>query len=88
MPRGMTSFKNRVTQLLSYPPEMAYDEVKAILEHFGFYRDREKGSHCIYRHEDGRKIGFPKSGGRSIKGHYLRHIAEILELEEWLDEQS
>lgn len=84
----MTSFKNRVTLLLSNPPEMAYDEIKSILEHFGFYRDREKGSHCIYRHKDGRKIGFPKSGGRYIKRPYLIEIADILRLEEWLDEQS
>ena len=79
MPRGMTSFKNRVRRLLSCPPEMDYDEVKAILEHFDFRRDREKGSHCVYRHEDGRKIGFPGTGGRSIKKHYLIEIGRDLE---------
>jgi len=49
------------------------------LEHFDFRRDREKGSHCVYRHEDGRKIGFPGTGGRSIKKHYLIEIGRDLE---------
>jgi predicted RNA binding protein YcfA (HicA-like mRNA interferase family) len=47
---------------------------------------RSKGSHHTFRNFDGLKITVPKTGGRMVKGVYIKQIAALLKLEEWQDE--
>ena len=68
----------RVAALLSQPTEMAYSDVVRLLAHFGFNRARQKGSHCTFKHADGRSVGFPRAGGHSVKRPYLNMIAKVL----------
>ncbi|WP_322743434.1 type II toxin-antitoxin system HicA family toxin [Sphaerospermopsis aphanizomenoides] len=38
-----------------------------VIEKIGFYFDRQKGSHAIYKHNDGRRVVIPIHSGKDIK---------------------
>ncbi|MDB9535229.1 type II toxin-antitoxin system HicA family toxin [Dolichospermum planctonicum CS-1226] len=44
----------------------AKDFIK-VVEKLGFYFDRQKGSHAIYKHNDGRRVVIPIHSGKDIK---------------------
>jgi predicted RNA binding protein YcfA (HicA-like mRNA interferase family) len=56
-------------------PVLKPREVAAILERLGFREVRQKGSHCQYRHPDGRGTTVPFHPGRDISPNLLRRIA-------------
>lgn len=45
-----------------------------ILEHMGFERVRQKGSHELLRHPDGRTVTIPVHGGADIGTGLLEHM--------------
>jgi predicted RNA binding protein YcfA (HicA-like mRNA interferase family) len=55
-------------------------EVVSILESLGFLLARQKGSHCQYRHPDGRATTVPFHAGRDISPVLLRKIAQDIGL--------
>ena len=50
-------------------------EVIKILERLGFTLVRQRGSHCQFRHPDGRGTTVPDHKGRDISPFLLRQIA-------------
>lgn len=82
----MSRLAKLVTKFLSHPSEVRFEEVRLLLETFGFEEVRSKGSHHSFRHPDGRKITIPKKGGQQVKGSYVRQIVELLKLEDWRGE--
>jgi predicted RNA binding protein YcfA (HicA-like mRNA interferase family) len=56
---------------------VSFDEAVYVLTRCGFVQDGGKGSHQIYRHQDGRKIVLPYHG-KDIKPVYIRQIRELL----------
>lgn len=54
-----------------------FDEVELVLLHAGFLLDGGKGSHHVYRHEDGRKMVLPRHGN-TIKPIYVKKVREML----------
>ena len=61
-------------------------EVMRILKNLDFELVRQKGSHCQFRHADGRGTTVPDHKGRDISPFLLRQIARDigLNLEEFL----
>ena len=55
---------------------------------FGFHDVRSKGSHHMFRHPDGRKLPAISKKGKKVKKVYVKKIVQILELEEWYEEQK
>lgn len=55
-----------------------FDEVELVLLQAGFLLDGGKGSHRVYRHEDGRKMVLPRHGN-TIKPIYVKKLREILQ---------
>jgi len=53
-------------------------EVIVVLEKLGFSFTRQKGSHAIYHHIDGRRITLPIHGGREISPGVFRKILDDL----------
>jgi predicted RNA binding protein YcfA (HicA-like mRNA interferase family) len=49
-------------------------ELRQFLEKEGFLFIRQKGSHCFYRHPDGRTTTVPVHPGKDIKRALLRVI--------------
>lgn len=56
-------------------PVLKPREVAAILVGLGFVQVRQRGSHCQYRHPDGRMTTVPFHQGRDISPALLRAIA-------------
>lgn len=61
-------------------PVLKPREVSAILENLGFVLVRQRGSHCQYRHPDGRCTTVPFHRGRDISPILLRQIAKDIGL--------
>ena len=57
-------------------PVLAYRDVDRALVRLGFSAVRQKGSHVIYRHADGRTTTVPHHGGRDIAPPLLRKILD------------
>ncbi|MBU1727050.1 MAG: type II toxin-antitoxin system HicA family toxin [Candidatus Omnitrophica bacterium] len=55
-------------------------EVIRILEHLGFQRIRQKGSHIYFRHSDGRSTVVPFHKGEDIGRGLLRTILREIEI--------
>ncbi|MEQ8755817.1 MAG: type II toxin-antitoxin system HicA family toxin [Coleofasciculus sp. G1-WW12-02] len=84
----MGKLEKLVEQFLNKPPEVRFEDVRYLLEAFGFEEKRSKGSHHSFRDSQGRKITVPKKGGQKVKGVYVQKIVELLNLEEWSDEDT
>jgi predicted RNA binding protein YcfA (HicA-like mRNA interferase family) len=61
-------------------PVLRPREVAAILDKLGFVEVRQRGSHCQYRHPDGRGTTVPFHEGRDISPILLRQIAKDIGL--------
>ena len=48
-------------------PSVKAKEFIKVVEKLGFYFDRQKGSHAIYKHNDGRRVVIPIHSGKDIK---------------------
>ncbi|AUT02545.1 type II toxin-antitoxin system HicA family toxin [Aliinostoc sp. HNIBRCY26] len=84
----MSKLKKLVEQFLKRPPEVRFEEVRYLLEAFGFEEKRSKGSHHSFRDSQGRILTIPKKSGQKVKGVYIQQIIELLNLEEWSDENT
>ncbi|MGJ5631367.1 type II toxin-antitoxin system HicA family toxin [Nostoc sp. CALU 1950] len=84
----MNKQKKLVEQFLKQPTEVRFQDVRYLLSAFGFEEKRSKGSHHSFRDSHGRTITVPKAGGQKVKGVYVEQIVELLNLEEWIDEDT
>ena len=84
----MSRLKKLVEQFLKQPPEVRFEDVRYLLEAFGFEEKRSKGSHHSFRDSQGKIVTVPKKGGQKVKGFYVQQIVEILNLHEWNNEDT
>ena len=61
-------------------PVLKPKEVVSILAKLGFKEVRQRGSHKLFRHADGRTTTVPFHSGRDISPILLRQIANDIEL--------
>jgi predicted RNA binding protein YcfA (HicA-like mRNA interferase family) len=78
----MTKRQKLLEQLLDFPTEMRYTDVKKILEGFGYQEDDGKGSHFVFRQANHEPITLSKKHGKMVKRYQLKDIAKALNLEE------
>jgi len=53
-------------------------EFVKVIEKLGFYLDRQKGSHAIYKNNDGRRVVVPIHSGKDLKpGTLMGMIQDI-----------
>ena len=57
-------------------PVLKPDEAMRILRNLGFDLIRQKGSHCQFKHMDGRQTTVPNHRGRDLSPFLLRQIAK------------
>jgi predicted RNA binding protein YcfA (HicA-like mRNA interferase family) len=55
-------------------------EVIRVAEKLGFFFARQRGSHAIYRHSDGRRITIPVHGGRELSPAVFRQILRDMKI--------
>jgi predicted RNA binding protein YcfA (HicA-like mRNA interferase family) len=58
-----------------YPTVKAKEFIK-VIEKLGFYFDRQKGSHAIYKHNDRRRVVIPIHSGKDLKQGTLMGMIE------------
>ena len=58
-----------------YPTVKAKEFIK-VIEKLGFYFDRQKGSHAIYKNDDGRRVVIPTHSGKDLKQGTLMGMIE------------
>ncbi len=73
----MSKLNKLVEQFLKRSPEVRFEDVRYLLEAFGFEETRSKGSHHSFRDSEGRKVTV-----------YVQQIIELLNLEEWSNEDT
>ena len=84
----MRKLSKLIQKFLASPPEVRFEEVRTLLEGLGFHEARSKGSHHIFRDELGRQLTIPKTGGQKVKRPYIQKIVELLNLEDWKDDNN
>ncbi len=61
-------------------PVVNFRTMQKILLHLGFHVVRQKGSHVLYRHSDGRTTTLPHHAGRVLSRPLIREILREIEL--------
>lgn len=61
-------------------PVLKPREVIKLLEFHGFLLVRKRGSHCQFKHPDGRQTTVPDHKGRDIAPPLLRQIAKDVDM--------
>ncbi|MEA5535391.1 type II toxin-antitoxin system HicA family toxin [Crocosphaera sp. XPORK-15E] len=77
-----------IQKLLSHPPEARFEDVRYVLESFGYVEIRSRGSHHAFENHAGDLIIIPKKGGKKVKRTYLEEIIKLLDLENWKDDNK
>jgi predicted RNA binding protein YcfA (HicA-like mRNA interferase family) len=77
----MGKLEKLIEQFASGLAEASFEDVRYILQAFGFEEKRSKGSHHIFANDRGQAITIPKKGGRKVKKVYFKRIVELLNLE-------
>ena len=63
---------------MSQYPTVKAKEFVRVIEKLGFYFDRQKGSHAIYKHNNGCRVVVPIHSGKDIKqGTLMGMIQDI-----------
>lgn len=75
----MSKFEKLIDYLRSKPTELSFEDVRRILENFGFMEVRVSGSHHIFKHKDGQMVTIPTKSGRKVKRVYLQKILNLIE---------
>jgi predicted RNA binding protein YcfA (HicA-like mRNA interferase family) len=84
----VTKLQKLVEQFLALPPDIRFEEVKTLLEAFGFEEKRSKGSHHSFENAQGQVVTIPKKGGKKVKRVYVKRIVDWLNLREWQSEDD
>jgi len=59
-------------------PSIKAKEFIKVIEKLGFYLDRQKGSHAIYKDSDGKRVVVPIHAGKDLKpGTLMGMIQDI-----------
>ncbi|MDX2241912.1 MAG: type II toxin-antitoxin system HicA family toxin [Leptolyngbyaceae cyanobacterium bins.302] len=79
----MSKLRKLVEQFLTLPSEIRFEDVRTLLETFGFEEKRSKGSHHSFENALGQVLTIPKKGGKKVKRVYIKRIVDLLKLQEW-----
>ncbi|MFL9450112.1 MULTISPECIES: type II toxin-antitoxin system HicA family toxin [Nostocales] len=63
----MSKLKKLVEQFLKQPPEVRFQDVRYLLEAFGFEEKRSKGSHHSFRTPKVELLLYPKQEDKKLK---------------------
>lgn len=72
----MSALEKQLMKLMSLPMEMRYDEIKNLLERYGFVGYEVGSSHITFRKKGYMNITLPRHG--KIKRTYLRIVRNVV----------
>lgn len=85
---GMSKLSKLVKKFLADPPEARFEDVRYVLEAFGFKEARSKGSHHTFENSQGEVVVIPKKGGKKVSRTYIKAVVDLLNLESWSGESE
>lgn len=78
----MTQRERLIARIRARPPEADFEDVRRLLEDFGWRLARQRGSHVTFTKEGESPIVVPQHHGRKVKRVYLTLICERLGLDD------
>ncbi len=84
----MSKLRKLVEYFLTLPVEANFNDVRLLLEAFGFIEKRSKGSHHTFEDARGQIFTNPKKGGKKVRRIDIKRIVELPNLQQWQDESS
>lgn len=81
----MSSFKKLVRKFVFEPDKIDIGDVRRLLDGFGYEEKKKPGSECTFHKKGNYPINVPTVKGRDVKNYYVKRLARILELEEYLE---
>ena len=77
----MSKCDKLLTQARNSPKNYAYDDICKLAECYGFIKDRQKGSHAIYKHPDfpGAMMNFQKTDGKKAKWRQVKQLLNFID---------
>ena len=71
-----------IARIRARPPEADFEDVRGLLEGFGWQMARQKGSHVTFTRQGEHPIAVPMVRGRKVKRTYLAVICDRLGLDD------
>lgn len=79
----MSQFDKLVRKLRARPPEAGFEDVRKVLEHYGWQLDRNESSHATFVKAGERSIfTVPKVHGKMVKRTYLDQLCDLIGMED------
>ena len=77
----MSRLDKLIARIRARPPEADFNDVRKLLEAFGWIRANEEGSHVTFKKPGELPLVVIKAGGRKVKRTYLDRVCERLDLD-------
>jgi predicted RNA binding protein YcfA (HicA-like mRNA interferase family) len=81
----VTRREKLIAKIVARPPEADADDVRAVLEDFGWTFRHQTGSHMTFAKPGERSLSIPLVSGRRVKRIYLDQICQRLGLDDLND---
>lgn len=78
----MTQLVKLIQRLRARPPEARFNDVRRVMEAYGWEFDRQSGSHCTFVKPGELPFVIPTVSGRTVKRRYLDRVCALLELDD------
>jgi predicted RNA binding protein YcfA (HicA-like mRNA interferase family) len=78
----MSGLDKSIERIKARPSEADFNDVRRVLEAFGWVQARQKGSHLSFTKPGAPTVVFPLYGRTKVKRVYLEEICAIIGLEE------
>ena len=83
----MSQWDKLISEICSLSRELRFDELRKVLEHYGYTMQRPRGgSHCTFRKPGCSPITIPTH--EPIKAVYVRMVREVIESEGSNDDEN
>ena len=74
----MPSVEKIIKKMQNQPNGIKLQEVEKVLNEYGYNKNRQKGSHIIYKNELGEVIGLAIHGKDTIKRDYIEIMLKMI----------
>lgn len=72
----MPDIEKLISKIRNQVNNVSFDELEKLLAYFGFDLVRQKGSHCMFKSEDGRRIVIPRHN--PVKAVYVKLVLSLI----------
>ena len=84
----MSGLVKLVNKFLVQQNSITIQEVRRLLEEFGYSERKKPGSECTFHKKGSYPINVPTVKGRAVKSCYIKRLVRILELEVWYEQHK